>query len=298
MALEVDGLSSEETRSMRMSISVIILTFNSDETIAATLQSAYRVSDDIHVVDSFSTDNTLEIARRYGANIVQHGFENYGAQRNWAIDNLTIKYDWELHLDADERLSDGLVEELNRLKSSFPDNVFGYYIPRLVYFMGRPIRHGGMFPIWHMRLFRHGFGRCESRQYDQHFYVNGLTSRLSQPMIDDHRMSLSEWVARHNRWADAEVDELLNPGTTEVITGNLSGTPVEKKRALRGFYNRLPLFFRSFTLFLYRYVFRLGFLDGREGLIFFVLQTFWFRFLVDAKLFEKRLKKKRGQATF
>lgn len=281
-----------------MSISVIILTFNSKETIAATLESACKVSDDIHIVDSFSTDKTLEIARRYGANIVQHEFESYGTQRNWAIKNLSLKHDWELHLDADERLSKDLVEELNRFKSSLPDNVNGLHIPRLVHFLGHPIRHGGMFPIWHMRLFRHGFGRCESRQYDQHFYVNGLTSRLSQPMIDDHRMSLSEWVARHNRWADAEVDELLNLGTTEVITGNLSGTPVEKKRALHGLYNSLPLFIRPFLLFLYRYVFRLGFLDGREGLIFFVLQTFWFRFLVDAKLFERRLRKKRGQTTF
>ena len=274
-----------------MSISVVILSFNSEETIAATLQSACRVSDDVHIVDSFSTDKTLEIARRYGTNIVQHEFENYGVQRNWAIVTLPLKYDWQLHLDADERLSEGLVEELNNLKSSFPDNVVGYCIPRLVHFLGRPIRYGGMYPIWHMRLFRSGVGGCENRRYDQHFYVKGPTCRLTQPMIDDHRMSLGEWVARHNRWADAEVDELLNPGTTQVITGQISGNPVEKKRALRGFYNKLPLFFRAFILFLYRYIFRLGFLDGREGLIFFVLQTFWFRFLVDAKLFERRLLK-------
>lgn len=282
-----------------MSISVIILTFNSEETIAATLQSACRVSDDIHIVDSFSTDKTLEIARRYGANTVQHEFENYGVQRNWAIYTLILKYDWQLHLDADERLSDGLEEELNSLKSSFPENVDGYYIPRLVYFLGRPIRHGGMFPIWHMRLFRNGEGRCENRRYDQHFYVNGATSRLTQPMIDDHRMSLSEWVTRHNQWADAEADELMVSGNRNgTIKGRMQGNPVEKKRALRGFYYRMPLFVRPFFLFLYRYVFRLGFLDGREGLIFFVLQTLWFRFLVDAKLFERRLLKKRLQATF
>lgn len=276
-----------------ISISVIILTFNSEETIAATVQSACRISDDVHIVDSFSTDNTLKIAQSYGANIVQHEFENYGKQRNWAIDTLSLKYDWQLHLDADERLSDGLAEELNSLRSSFPDNIVGYYIPRLVHFLGRPIRHGGMFPIWHMRLFRNGAGRCECRRYDQHFYVNGTTSRLTQPMIDDHRMSLTEWIARHNRWADAEADELLGSGKEGAIRGRMQGNPVERKRALRGFYYHMPLFIRPFLLFLYRYVFRLGFLDGREGLIFFVLQTFWFRFLVDAKLFEKHLKKKR-----
>jgi len=270
---------------------VIILTFNSEKTIEATLESAFRVSDDIHIVDSFSTDKTQEIVRHYGINFVRHEFENYGVQRNWAIDNLDLKYDWELHLDSDERLTDMLVKELNSLKLVFPDYIYGYYIPRLVHFLGRPIRHGGMFPIWHMRLFRHGHGRCESRQYDQHFYVKGATSRLANPMIDDHCMSLSEWVCRHNRWAEAEVQELIEPTKNGVIAGRTQGNPVEKKRALRSFYYRMPLFIRPLFLFLYRYIFRMGFLDGREGLIFFVLQTFWFRFLVDAKLFERRLVK-------
>ncbi len=289
MALEVDGLPGQEAGTM--SISAIILTFNSEDTIQATLQSAFRVSDDIHIVDSFSTDRTLDIARRYSVNIVKHAFKNYGVQRNWAIDTLPLKYDWQLHLDADERLSDDLVEELNNLKFSFPGNVDGYYIPRLVHFLGRPIRHGGMFPIWHMRLFRNGAGRCEARNYDQHFYVNGAAKCLIHPMIDDHRMNLTEWTARHNRWANAEVNELMLPHKEGVIKGRIQGNPVEKKRSLRGFYYRMPLFIRPFILFFYRYVFRFGFLDGKEGLIFFVLQTFWFRFLIDAKLFERRLRR-------
>ncbi len=276
-----------------MSISVIILTFNSEQTIAATLESAFKVSDDIHIVDSHSTDRTLSIAQYYGANIVKHEFINYGVQRNWAINTLSLKYEWELHLDAEERLSKGLVLELNNRKLSFPKDIHGYYIPRLIYFLGHPIHHGGMFPIWHMRLFRHGFGKCESRRYDQHFYVNGATSRLKQPMIDDQCMRLSDWIARHNKWSDAEVDELIDPRKSQVISGRLFGDPVEKKRAFRKFYNVLPLFIRPFILFLYRYFIRLGFVDGREGLIFFVLQTFWYRFLVDAKIFEKRLAKKK-----
>jgi len=102
-----------------MCISTIILTFNSEKTIAATLKSVLQVSDDVYVVDSYSSDQTLEIVKRFGASIVQHPFENYGAQRNWAIDSLNIKYAWELHLDADERLSEDLIRELNKLKSSF-----------------------------------------------------------------------------------------------------------------------------------------------------------------------------------
>lgn len=269
-------------------ISVIILTFNAEATIGATLASARRISDDVHVVDSFSTDRTLEIARVSGAQVTQHPFEHYGAQRNWAIDSLPLKHDWQLHLDADERLSDELVAELQKLaERGFSQDVAGYYVPRLVHFHGRPLRHGGMYPIYHLRLFRSGRGRCENRKYDQHFFVDGPTARLASPMIDDIRLSLGEWTQRHNRWADAEVDELLAP-TEGVIKGDKSGDPVAGKRAQRGLYYRQPLFLRALLLFLYRYVWKRGFLDGREGLIFYVLQTFWFRFLIDAKLYERR----------
>ncbi len=196
------------------------------------------------------------------------------------------------HLDADERLTPDLAAAINALKDGgFAGPAVGYFIPRLTHFLRQPIRHGGMYPIWHMRLFRHGKGRCESRRYDQHFYVDGPADRISYPMIDDIRMTLAEWTARHNRWADAEADELTEesrgPG---VIAPRLAGgTPVQQKRALRAGYNRAPLFLRAFLLFFYRYVVRLGFLDGRAGLIFFVLQTFWFRFLIDAKLYERKV---------
>jgi len=270
-----------------MPISVIVLTFNSQATIGATLESARLVSDDIHVVDSFSTDGTLEIARLAGAQIVQHPFENYGAQRNWAIASLALRHDWQLHLDADERLSDELVDLLPSLtRTGQSQDVVGYYIPRLVHFHGRPLRHGGMYPIYHLRLFRRGRGRCETRKYDQHFHVDGPTEQLAAPMIDDIRLPLGEWTARHNRWADMEVEEILNPDSTAIAGG--SGNPVAEKRAQRGFYYRQPLFLRAFLLFLYRYIWKRGFLDGTEGLIFYVLQTFWFRFLVDAKLYERR----------
>jgi glycosyltransferase involved in cell wall biosynthesis len=272
-----------------MTLSVVILSQDSEATIGATLASAARVSDDIHVVDSGSSDDTLEIVKASGAQLYHHPFENYGAQRNWAIATVAVRHPWELHLDADERLSEPLVEAILKLKeNSFAGPQVGYFIPRLMMFLGHPIRHGGMYPIWHMRLFMHGHGRCENRRYDQHFHVDGPTGRLPYPMIDDVRMKLSEWTTRHNRWADAEAEELrqgtAGPG---VIAPKLAGgTPVQQKRALRAGYNSAPRFLRAFLLFFYRYVLRLGFLDGRAGLIFFVLQTFWFRFLVDAKLYE------------
>ena len=284
------SMSSISMSSIPMSsISIVILAFNSEATLARTLTSAATVSDDIHVVDSFSTDRTVEIARAHGANVVQHAFERYDKQRNWAIETLPLRHGWELHLDADERLSDELAAELVRLQAAFPPEIDGYMLPRLVHFLGRPIRHGGMYPIWHLRLFRRGRGRCESRAYDQHFLVEGRVERLTHPMIDDIRLPLDEWVARHLRWSEAHVRIALDPDARGEVAPRLGGSPIERQRWLRGLYDRLPLFVRPFLLFFYRYVLRFGFLDGRAGLVFFVLQSFWFFFLVDAKLYERQL---------
>ncbi len=127
-----------------MSLSVIILTLNAENTIGATLASAAEVSDDIHVVDSGSTDGTLAIIAQHGAQLVSHPFEDYGKQRNWAIDNLPLKHGWQLHLDADERLTPELTAAIKALTAGFPGDVDGYFIPRLMHFLGRPIRYGGM----------------------------------------------------------------------------------------------------------------------------------------------------------
>jgi glycosyltransferase involved in cell wall biosynthesis len=273
-----------------MKPSVIILAYNSVDTLAATLAQAQKISDDLHVVDSFSTDDTVELSRQYGAQVVQHAFDSYGAQRNWAIDHLALRYPWQLHLDADERLTPELIASVHAL----PENPThsGFLLARMVQFLGRQLRHGGMSPTWHMRLFRNGAGRCEERKYDQHFYLSqGSAGQLRGSMIDEIRMPLSEWTIRHNRWSDAEVMEQTAALDAARIRPRFWGDPLERKRYLRGLYNGAPLFVRPYALFFYRYVLRLGFLDGWEGFIFWTLQTFWFRFLIDAKLFEYRKQK-------
>jgi len=278
-------------------ISVVILSYNSGVAIRATIESAARISDDIYVVDSFSSDDTCAVARACGAKVIEHEFTDYAAQRNWAMKNLPLRYQWELHLDADELLSEELIGELKTLElHGVPPHINGYHVPRLVRFLGRPIRHGGMFPIWHMRLFRRGKGRCEEREYDQHFLVASATAKLCGPIVDDIRMPLREWVSRHNRWSDAAVRDLLRDATEgRTLRADLFGSRLERKRRLKSLYNRLPPFARPFLLFIYRYIVRLGFLDGKEGVVFFFLQTFWFRFLIDAKLFEHGLSE-RGEA--
>jgi glycosyltransferase involved in cell wall biosynthesis len=271
---------------------VILLSFNSENTLGATLARARQVSDEIFVVDSFSSDGTVALAESYGAKVIQRAFDNYGAQRNWGIDNLPITGKWQLHLDADEVMDDELVAAILALPDQ-PEHA-GYFVPRYVKFLGRVMRHGGMSPTWHLRLFRSGIGRCEDRKYDQHFLLagSGTTGQLPGVMIDDIAMSLSEWTARHNRWADGEVAELgaveLGDAATGRLIADAKGNPAQRKRALRQKYNNLPLFVRPFALFGYRFFFKLGFLDGTEGFIFWVLQTFWFRFLIDAKIWEKR----------
>lgn len=266
---------------------VILLSFNSEDTLGATLSRARLVSDEIFVVDSGSRDRSLEVAREAGATVVEHPFEHYGAQRNWAIDNLPVTCAWQLHLDADEWMDDRLVEAIRALPGD-PSHS-GYFLPRYVKFLGRVLRHGGMSPTWHLRLFRTGVGRCEDRKYDQHFLLlSGVGAKLAGAMIDDNRMTLSEWTARHNRWADNEVAELDCGPVSRRVQPDARGNPIQRKRFLREKYDRMPLFIRPFLLFGYRYFLRLGFLDGTEGLIYWVLQTFWFRFLVDAKIWEKR----------
>jgi glycosyltransferase involved in cell wall biosynthesis len=266
---------------------VILLSFNSEDTLSATLSPVRQVSNEIFVVDSYSKDKTVKLARSFGATVVQHPFEHYGAQRNWAIDNLPITSSWQLHLDADEVMDNKLVAAIQALPDE-PEHS-GYFLARYVRFLGRVLRHGGMSPTWHLRLFRTGVGRCEDRKYDQHYLLkNGSSGQLPGVLVDDIRIPLTEWTARHNRWADGEVAEMDTEETSGRLQPDARGNPAQRKRFLREKYNQLPLFIRPFCLFAYRYFFRLGFLDGTEGFIFWVLQTFWFRFLVDAKIWEKR----------
>ena len=270
-----------------MKPAVIILTYNSSMTLDQTIRSARLVSDEIYVVDSYSQDNTLSLAESLGAHVLQHAFENYGKQRNWAIENIATPARWQLHLDADECMDQTLCAAI----AALPEDTehAGFLLARNLVFLGRELLHGGMSPTWHLRLFRSGVGRCEDRLYDQHFFVReGTTAKLPGRMLDDIRMSLSEWTARHNRWSDAEAAEILARNSSSQIKARLLGNTVERKRRLRGYYNSTPILVRPFALFMYRYFLRLGFLDGREGFIFWVLQTFWFHFLIDAKIYESR----------
>lgn len=275
----------------RLPISVIVLTYNEESNIEECLASVCDWAGEVFVVDSGSTDRTLEIARRYTDKIHRHPFENYSRQRNWAQEHLPLAHEWVFHIDSDERATPELVQSLRQFFSSDAcENVDGLLVSRRTVFLGRPILHGGHYPVYHLRLFRRHKGYCEDRLYDQHFVVDGATQRISGDLEDVIASDLTVWVTRHARWGVLEAQEQI--GGLQSISGNQiqgwpTGTPIERRRWLRSsVYGRAPLFLRAFAYFLYRYILRLGFLDGIEGLIFHFLQGCWYRFYVDAKIWE------------
>jgi glycosyltransferase involved in cell wall biosynthesis len=270
----------------RPSLGIVLLTFNSAGVVARTVSAARRLSEHIVAVDSGSTDGTRELLTDLGCEVLQRPFRHYADQRNWAIDSLSARFEWQLHLDADEVPDAALVAAVERaLMSGVPD--VGYLLHRRMYFMGRLLRFGNA-TSWHLRLFRSGAARCEDRLYDQHF-VSSLPSRRLNGWIDDLNVgSLSEWTAKHNRWSTLEAEELRR-GSTRIehqVPGRWSDDPRERRRLYKGLYYRLPGGLRAVGYFLYCYLFRLGFLDGAAGLYFALLQGLWFRVLVDAKMAE------------
>jgi len=271
-------------------VSVIVLAYNEEANLPDCLTSLKHLDCEVLVVDSGSTDGTPEIARQAGAAVFEHPFETYGAQRNWAQNHLPLAADWVLHLDSDERLTPELVAEINGILLNLPPEVDGFLFRKRTFFMGRWIRHGGHYPSFHLRLFRKDRGGCEERLYDQHYVVRGVVRKLEHDYVDVLTSDLSVWSARHVRWAELEAREIAEGYDPEGrVKASPFGDPIQRRRWQReGLYWRLPLFVRAFLYWFYRYFLRLGFLDGKEGMIFHFLQGFWFRFLIDAKLFEMK----------
>jgi len=274
-------------------LTVVILTFNEAQHIARAIGSVRDIARHIVVVDSGSTDATCKIAGDLGAKILRNPWTNHATQFNWALDQLDDDTNWVLRLDADEIVMPELAAEIGKSLATLNDDIEGVLVSRRMTFLGRPIRYGGLFPIRVLRLFRHGKGRCENRWMDEHIKVEGNTAEFHGEIVDDNLSSLSWWTEKHNSYASREVVDILNLEhgfmPHETVASLTGGQQAGVKRWLKErVYGRLPGGLRAFAYFFYRYILRLGFLDGREGRAFHILQGFWYRFLVDAKLFEVR----------
>jgi glycosyltransferase involved in cell wall biosynthesis len=276
-----------------MRLTVLILTFNEERHLARCIASVQALATEVVVADCFSTDATLAIARNHGARVVQRAWVNHAMQFNWALTQLDAETDWVLRLDADEYLTPGLVAEIKARLPHVGPEIDGLYCGRRMTFQGRLIRHGGVFPVRVLRLFRYGRGQCEKRWMDEHIKVAGPTQELEGELIDDNLQSLTWWTAKHNGYASREAVDLLNLDygfmPQDSVARLRGGQQAGLKRWLKErVYARLPGGLRAFAYFFYRYVLRLGFLDGAEGTAFHVLQGFWYRYLVDAKVREVR----------
>jgi glycosyltransferase involved in cell wall biosynthesis len=268
-------------------VSVLVPTLDEELNLPDCLDSV-AWADQVFVVDSFSHDRTLSIARSRGATVVQHQFESYSLQKNWALSTLEFRNEWVLIVDADERVTPELQCEIERVLVH--PNCDGYYVNRRFIFLGTWIRHAGWYPSWNLRLFRHRLGRYDDREVHEHVVLNGRVGYLRSDLLHLDRRGLEAYVARHNRYSTLEAQARLKaerdaPDRAKLPV-SLLASPVQRKRFLRErLWPRVPA--KPLALFVYMYVLRRGFLDGRAGLALCVFHAFQ-EFMVGLKLSELR----------
>lgn len=284
--------SEPTTSTRRLPVSVIVAARNEARNLPRCLAALQDVGE-VYVVDSQSTDATPEIARSYGARVVQFQYQGgWPKKRQWALETLPLAFDWILLLDADEGLTQPLADEIRQAVEC--RNINGYYIPLQLQFFGRTLRHGDA-RFWKLSLFRRGKGRYECRLKDQdpsmadieiheHVVVDGRTSKLKNPIIHHNVESLSRYIQKHNEYSNWEARVLLQTDeSNRDLPPALFGTQAQRRRWLKKHVYGLPG--SPILLFLYRYLFRLGFLDGTPGLIYCGFQAVQM-FHTKAKIYE------------
>ena len=269
---------------VREQITTIILTKNEEKNIRDAIMSAYPISSRIVVIDCGSDDKTVTIAKDVGAEVFFHEWEGHARQFNWALDNCNIKTTWVFRLDADERISNELADEICiDLSSEDSKNINGYEMRWQIFFMNRRIKHGGTHRHYFLRLFRYGTGRVQDTILDEHIIVDGNVKRLSSDLIHYDYKGLDEWLKKHIHYSNLECQlmQQLSDGTSMK----------DGQKTRRIVYYRLPFFIRAKLYFFFIFFIQLGFLDGTEGRIFHYLRAYWYRYLVDVKLYESRKNK-------
>ena len=261
-------------------ITVIILTKNEEKNIQKCISSAKQIAKRIIVLDSGSTDRTIEIAQINGAETVYHEWLGYAAQFNWALDNMNIDTEWVFRLDADEQITNELGKEICSSLSGNDGLEYNAFSMRWqMYFMGKRLKHGGTHKTYVTRLFRYGKARVEDKNMDERFIVEGKIKQLKNDFIHFDYKGLNEWLIKHIKYSDLEIQSYSGN------TINRELTTIQQQK--RGVYYKLPMFIRARFYYWYRYYIQLGFLDGKAGKIFIYLQAYWYRFIVDSKIYEQ-----------
>lgn len=266
-------------------IAIIILTYNEALHIERCIGSVRRVSDKIYVVDSHSTDGTQEIARRLGATVVEHDYVNQAQQMQWAINNLGLDTEWVMRMDADEYLTDKLVDEVKTRLPKLPKDVTGVYLTLDVIFQGKNVKHGRLHAPKIMRIWRRGKAYMEQRWMDERMILTEGTAITFKGRFVDHNLnSLTWWTQKHNNYSNRE----LAVEAMRMYGIGRDDEALKGRNQKKGMYYRLPAFFRAGVYFSVRYFMFGGFLDGKAGLIWATLQAYWYRFLIDAKMSEMK----------
>jgi glycosyltransferase involved in cell wall biosynthesis len=265
------------------SISIVILTLNEEANLPECLESC-RWSDDVVVFDSMSSDRTLEIASQYSARCVQRRFDDYAGQRNAALQEVRFKHPWVLMLDADERCPADLVAEMQQVVAAAGAEVALFRMRRKDYFLGRWLRRSSGYPTWFGRLMRVGRVRVE-RSVNEEYVADGEV-RYLQAHLAHHPLNrgIAHWYDRHNRYSTMEATvKLADRGAPLAARDFFAKDPSLRRRAFKRVYYRLP--FRPLLSFLYLYIFRFGFLDGRAGFAFSRMRASY-ELMIDLKVLE------------
>ncbi len=270
-------------------LTAIILTKNEELNIADCIRSIQSLAKRIIVIDSFSTDKTIQIAERLGAEVQQHEFINYSKQFLYGLNETDIQTTWVLRIDADERLTDASRKEIEKLcNENMHTDVNGIVLRFEVTFLGRKLRHGGIYPFRKLLVFKYGRGTIEDRNMDEHIVLfEGRSIEAKEDCEHHDYKDLTYFIDKHNWYASREVKDYIQNS----VTGQESGRELNQKAGIKRFikfhiYYRLPMGMRAHLYYVYRYYIRLGFLDGKEGKIYAFLQAYWYRYLVDAKIYE------------
>jgi glycosyltransferase involved in cell wall biosynthesis len=282
----------------KIPVSVIIPAKNEERNLPACLTSL-QPADEIFLVDSLSGDKTVEIAESYGAKVVQFKFNGYWPKKkNWSLDHLNFRNEWVLIVDCDERIPRELWAEIAQVIQK--NECAGYYLNRKVFFLGTWIRHGGKYPDWNLRLFKHALGRYENlsteeipntgdNEVHEHVILQGKVGYLQNDMLHEDFRDIYHWLERHNRYSNWEARVYWNllSGQDEkgTIGANLWGDAVQRKRFLKKIWVYLP--FKPFFRFILFYIIQLGFLDGKAGYIYGRLLS-QYEYQIGVKLYELR----------